>query len=109
MSDYLKLPIMFISFWFISAPKEILLFFGSLNHAFLQFFSLPLLARTFFKPIKNEYRHGLVGFSIGFGMVVKFVLIIFNIALFIPLLLGELVLFILFLSFPILTIAVLFL
>ena len=109
MSDYLKLPFMFFSFWFITAPKEILLFFGSLNHAFLQFFSLPLLFSTFFRPIKNEYRRGLVGFSIGMGMVVKSFLIVFNLLLFIPLLLGEVMLLFLFLSFPLLTTLVLFL
>lgn len=109
MGEYIKLPFLFVSFWFVAAPKEILLFFGSLNHAFFRFFSLPLLLRTFFQPIKNEYRHGLVGFSVGMGMVVKSVLIMVNLFLFLPLFLGEIVLFILFLSFPVLSIAVLFL
>lgn len=109
MQDYLRLPLVFISFWFLDAPKEIVLFFISLNKAFLQFFSLPLLIRTFFRPIKNEYRRGLVGFSIGLGMVVKSVLILFDLALFVPILFLELLLFSLFLSFPIVTVLMLFL
>lgn len=109
MGEYTKLPFLFLSFWFITAPKEILLFFRSVNHAFFRFFSLPLLLRTFFKPIKNEYRQGLVGFSIWMGMAVKSVLIVCNLAIFFPLLLGEIMVMVLFLSFPVLSIAVLFL
>jgi hypothetical protein len=33
--------------------------------------SVPLLLKTFFKPLKNEYRQGLVWFSIIMGVIIK--------------------------------------
>ena len=62
------LPVQFLKFWFIDAPRNLIAFFNSLNNAFLQLCSLPLLLKTYFKPWKNEYREGLVGFSIGMGI-----------------------------------------
>jgi hypothetical protein len=83
-------------------------FFASLNHAFFQLFSLPLLVKTFFRPLKNEYRQGLVGFSIGMGIAVKSGIILFDVTLFLLLLLIETLFIIAFLSFPIATILLLF-
>lgn len=103
MTAYLLLPYYFFVFWFVEAPREILLFFASLNKAFFQLFSLPLLLRTFFHPLKNEYRKGLVGFSIGMGIAIKSMLIIANLVLLIPLLLIELIFLVTFLAFPALT------
>ena len=37
--------------------------------------SLTLLVQSFFQPLKHEYRKGLVGFSIGMGIVFKGILI----------------------------------
>ena len=37
--------------------------------------SVPLLLKTFFKPLKNEYRQGLVLFSIVMGVIIKLVLL----------------------------------
>lgn len=37
--------------------------------------SVPILLKTFFKPLKNEYRDGLVWFSIIMGMLVKSVIL----------------------------------
>jgi len=71
----LKLPVIFLKFWFWEAPLRMIQFFFSVNHAALQILSLPLMLRTFFKPLKNEYRKGLVGFSIGMGIVIKSILI----------------------------------
>lgn len=42
----------------------------------LDLVSLRLLLRSFFKPLKNEYRDGLVIFSILMGMIVKTILMI---------------------------------
>jgi hypothetical protein len=75
MHFYLSLPFLFLKFWFLEAPERLVKYFFSLNHAALQILSLPLMLRTFFKPLKNEYRKGLVGFSIGMGIAVKTVLI----------------------------------
>lgn len=108
MSFYLGLPLLFVKFWFYEATAEILGFFGSLNHAFLQLFSLPLLVKTFFKPIKNEYREGLIWFSIGMGMFIKTFVIAVDIVLLLILLAVELAFILLFMLWPIATVLLLF-
>lgn len=109
MTAYLLLPFSFLKFWYFDAPFEILAYFNSLNHAFLQLFSLSLMVRTFFKPIKNEYRKGLVGFSIGMGMVVKTCVILADLVLFFFLLLFEFIVLFIFLLFPVIAFYILFL
>lgn len=66
--------------------------------------SLPLFLRTFFKPLKNEYRGDLVAFSIGMGILIKTVLILAGLFFMTTLLLFELLFYLLFLSLPILTV-----
>jgi hypothetical protein len=100
MDFYLSLPIIFLRFWFIEAPISIITFFASLNKAFLQIFSLPLLIRTYFKPWKNEYREGLILFSIGVGIFIKTFVILVDLMLFIMLFLIEIFLTLLFVLFP---------
>lgn len=107
MSAYFFLPFYFLSFWFGEAPVSILRHFLEINKAFFRFFSISLLLRTFFQPIKNEYRKGLVGFSIGMGMVVKTMVILASLILFIPILLLEILLLGGFLIFPLVTLALL--
>jgi hypothetical protein len=107
--SYLSLPFVFLKFWFIDAPMEIIGFFGSVNGAFFQLFSLPLFIRTFFQPLKNEYRQGLVGFSRGMGMVLKSVFILFDLLIFSLMLIFEITVFFSFVLFPIITIYLLFL
>ncbi|SRR6266851_2838283 len=106
--NYLTLPVMLLKFWFIESPVALFKFFASLNGAFFQLFSLPLLLKTYFKPLKNEYRQGLVGFSIAMGIVVKTVFIIADLAILIVLLSLEISIFISFVFFPIATLALLF-
>ena len=105
---YSALPLTFLKFWFLEAPKGMLGFFGSLNSAFLQLFSLPLLVRTYFKPWKNEYRKGLVGFSIGMGMFIKTFVILTDIILLFLLLLLEIVVVVGFIFWPVGAILLLF-
>jgi hypothetical protein len=102
------LPVIFLRFWFLEGPLRLLNYFGQVNRAFFELFSLPLLLRTFFRPLKNEYREGLVGFSIGVGIVVKSVLIVFNFLLLIPLLVAEVVILVVIVTLPITTILLLF-
>jgi hypothetical protein len=104
----LKLPFLFLKFWFIEAPLRLIRFFFSLNHAALQVLSLPLMIRTFFKPLKNEYRKGLVWFSIGMGVGIKTVLIFVDLIIYLFILSVEVCLLALFLLWPILTIYILF-
>lgn len=105
---YLTLPVIFLKFWFFEAPKEIIVYFTSLNSAFLNLFSLPLLVKTYFKPWKNEYREGLVNFSIGMGMFIKTFVILGDFVLLLALLGIELIFVVGFLLLPILAIWFLF-
>ncbi|HVF69561.1 MAG TPA: hypothetical protein VNA13_03270 [Xanthomonadales bacterium] len=109
MKSYLFLPLAFLKFWFFEAPRGIYKFFASLNHAFFQVFALPLFIKTFFKPLKNEYRQGLVGFSRAMGIFIKSLIIIADLIILIPLLLIEIVVFIGFIMLPVMTILMLFL
>lgn len=106
---YLSLPVMFLKFWFFESPLALLMFFVSLNRSFLQLFSLLLFLKTYFKPIKNEYRQGLVGFSRFMGMFVKTWLILADVLMFILLLLFEVTVFIGYIFLPFATIWLLFL
>jgi hypothetical protein len=103
MSLYLSLPILFIKFWFIDAPLSFIKFFLSVNHAALQILSLPLLIRTFFKPLKNEYRKGLVGFSIVFGIILKSALIFADLVMLAFILVIEAGIILAFVAWPFLT------
>lgn len=105
---YLRLPVIFLRFWFLEAPKGLIVFFASLNSAFLNLFSLPLLVKTYFKPWKNEYRKGLVGFSIAMGMFIKTFVILVDTALFILLLMLEGILIMSFILWPIAELFLLF-
>src|SRR3989344_306888 len=101
---YLTLPVVFLQFWFVELPLSLIAYFLSLNKAFLQLFSLGAFIRTFFKPLKNEYRAGLVGFSIGMGMVVKTILIAADVLLFTFLLLAEIAFTVFIVGLPFITI-----
>lgn len=104
---YLQLPFIFLKFWFIEAPVSLMRFFASLNNAFLQLFSLPLLIKTYFKPWKNEYRKGLVDFSVGIGIFIKTFVILADTILFIPLLVLELGFILCFIALPVWAILIL--
>ena len=105
---YLTLPLTFLKFWYLEASIGILGFFGSLNNAFLQLFSLPLLIKTYFKPWKSEYRKGLVGFSIGMGIFIKSLVIIADVVLLLLLLSFEIAFIVAFIVWPIGTLLLLF-
>ena len=109
MKHYTFLPVQILLFWYKDAPIALFGFFRSFNNAFFQLFSLPLLIRTFFKPLKNEYREGLVKFSIAMGIVVKSVLIFIDTLIFSVILFVEISSFVGFLFFPIATVVILFL
>lgn len=59
------------------------------------------MLKTFFRPWKNEYRKGLVGFSIFMGMVFKTAFIAGDLVLFLGLLGIEIILFAGFLLLPV--------
>lgn len=105
---YLSLPVLFLKFWFFEAPLKMAKYFLSVNHALLQFLSLPLLTRTFFKPLKNEYRKGLVVFSLVFGMIVKSAFISVGLLILGFFVFVEVFLIILFVLWPFLSFYILF-
>lgn len=100
---YLTLPLVFLKFWYLEAPIKILKFFSTLNQSLLSLLSLPLLIKTFFRPWKNEYRKGLVVFSIVMGMFIKTFVIAADIVIFVFILVAEIVFFIFFLLWPVAT------
>lgn len=99
----IKLPVYILRFWYLEAPYSLLSFFITLNKAFLVVFSLPLMLKTFFKPWKNEYREGLVGFSIFMGVVVKSLFVLADFILLAGLIFAEIVIFVGFLIWPLAT------
>lgn len=109
MSFYLSIPFLFLKFWYKDIPLGLIRFFSSLNSACLEILSLPILASTFFKPLKNEYRKGLVVFSIFMGVAIKTFLIIFDLIIFLIIISLEAVFILLLLLWPVLTLIVLFL
>lgn len=107
--SYVMLFVMFLKFWFYESPVRLFRFFASLNGAFLHLFSLPLFLKTYFRPLKNEYRQGLVGFSRAMGMFIKTWLILADLLMFALLLLFEATVFVSYIFLPIATIWMLFL
>ena len=105
---FLSLPVLFFKFWFLEAPIKLTKYFLSVNNALLQFLSLPLLAKTFFRPLKNEYRKGLVLFSLVFGMLVKSAFIFIGLLILLLFVFVEVFLIILFVLWPFLSFYILF-
>lgn len=66
------------------------------------------MIRTFFKPLKNEYRKGLVVFSIGMGIFIKTALIFFDLVFFDTVIFLEVTFLAFFIWWPLLTFLILF-
>ncbi|OGY25399.1 MAG: hypothetical protein A2134_03180 [Candidatus Woykebacteria bacterium RBG_16_39_9b] len=94
------LPARFFYWWFWQAPAKLIQILESLFKASLHMLSLGLLIKTFFKPLKNEYREGLVGISMFMGIVIKSLLIIFDLVFIVFFIGFEIVLFIAWILFP---------
>jgi hypothetical protein len=102
------LPIIFLKFWYFDIPWEMLAYFFSLNNYMMKLLALPLSIKTYFKPLKNEYREGLVGFSRAMGMIIKTGIITAGLFIFSIMITIETIIFLSFLLFPVATIALLF-
>jgi len=76
MKTALMYPVELLIFWYHNVCIGAIDYFIKLNSYLLHLFSVPLLLQTFFKPLKNEYRKGLVLFSIVFGIFLKSFLIV---------------------------------
>jgi hypothetical protein len=106
-----KLPLLILDglyFWFFEAPKGLVLYFYSFNEALLKLFSFRLLLYTYFKPWKNEYRKGLVGFSIGMGMFIKSWILLFDILILLLFIILETSTVAAFILWPFATVALFF-
>ncbi len=108
MQSVLTLGFDFLFFWFIQAPKGLASYFASFNNAFLKLFSFRQFVSTFFKPWKNEYRQGLVGFSVAMGIIIKSCMILFDLSLLFVFVVIEILLILLFIAWPFATIGLLF-
>jgi hypothetical protein len=102
MKEILSIPLQILNFWYLEAPKNIFRFFLSLNKIFLGVFSLSLMLKTFFRPWKNEYREGLIGFSIFMGIAIKSMFILADLIILSGLILFEIFFLVIFLAWPIL-------
>jgi hypothetical protein len=102
--NLLLLPIFVLKFWYLEAPFKLIKYFIHLNKLFMHIFSLPLMIRTFFRPWKNEYREGLVLFSIFMGMAFKSMFIIADLIVFTFLLIVEAATLVVFLIWPVITV-----
>lgn len=98
----------FLKFWFFEAPVEMLAVFRSFNGYFNELFAYKLSLVTFFKPLKNEYRAGLVGFSRTIGILVKTCILAVDTVIFLMILAVEAAVFIFFIMYPVLTVVFLF-
>lgn len=76
MLAFIYYPFYLITFWYKDVLGNLLSFFVDFNRYIASLLSFPLLVKTFFKPLKNEYRDGLVIFSIVFGICIKSVLVL---------------------------------
>ncbi len=108
MLAFVYYPFYLIAFWYRDVLGGLLDFFIDLNRYVASLLSLPLLIKTFFKPLKNEYRQGLVLFSIIFGMCIKSVLISVSLLIVILLLLIEFLMGVFLLLLPVALIALIF-
>ncbi len=100
---YLTLPLVFLKFWYLEAPLNIIKFFSTLNQSLLSLLSLPLLIKTYLRPWKNEYRKGLVLFSIAMGMFLKTFVIAADLVILALILVVEIIFFSFFLLWPLAT------
>lgn len=106
MVAFLYYPFYLVRFWYFDILWGLVNFSASFNRYLISLLSLDLLIKTFFKPLKNEYRQGLVMFSILFGIFIKTFLIIFLLLIMLLIMLIELMVIVLVSFVPILLIIV---
>lgn len=102
-------PVAVIYFWYFFLPKKLIHHFVDLIVYFIEVFSIPLLVKTFFKPLKNEYRGDLVLFSVFMGIAVKSLIIPICLALIGFLVVIEIFIFSLIMLIPFLGVYFMFL
>lgn len=76
-----KLPLWYLSFWFVEAPIALSENLFKLLLALEHFLSVTLMLKTFFRPWKNERRKGYVIHAIAIAATLRFCLIILDLFL----------------------------
>lgn len=107
MIALINYPFYLVRFWYIDVLWGLVVFFGQLNRYLISLLSYDLLIKTFFKPLKNEYRKGLVLFSILFGIFIKSFLISILTLIFILILILEVLILLLIAAIPVFLIPIL--
>ncbi len=102
MIAFLYYPLYLCIFWYKDVVGGVINFFVGFNRYTASLLSLKLLIKTFFKPLKNEYRQGLVFFSIIFGMGIKSILVAINLCIVLLILLIEVFIIIFLVMVPLL-------
>lgn len=108
MIAFLYYPYYLVLFWYKDVIGGVFNFLLSFNRYVASLLSVPLLFKTFFKPLKNEYRDGLVFFSIIAGILIKSVLLWISISVLLLMLLVELFVLIFLAMVPLLLVFLIF-
>lgn len=107
MIAFLYYPIYLVLFWYKDILGSVFIFFIQINRYAASILSVPQFLKTYFKPVKNEYRDGLILFSIILGIVIKSFLLVISILILLVMLLLEVMVLSLFILMPIIMIYVL--
>jgi len=106
MTAFLYYPGYLTMFWFRDVLGSVVRFFIEFNRYVLSLLSFYLLLKTFFKPLKNEYRSGLVLFSTIFGIAIKSFIIGIDLGILLFIFALESIVLIFLLLLPIVLVAV---
>mgnify|MGYP001613202427 CR=1 FL=1 len=68
-------PVFLVVFWYRDFLPGSIRFSLEIFSYIANLLSVPLLLRTFFKPLKSEYREGFVLFSIIMGVAIKLIIL----------------------------------
>lgn len=103
-----KLFSLFLSFWFIVAPKKLFASLVKLLLALEHFLSLTLMIKTFFRPWKNETRPGYYFYAILVAASAKLLLIVADFVILLAVLVLGAVLILGFVSLPVTSLVLIF-
>src|SRR3989304_8404149 len=104
----IALPTALLTWWFLESPKLIFKILSFIFAFTAHQVGYKSLFKTFFKPWKNEYREGLVRFSIFMGMFMKSILIFADTVILLILLFLETIFFFVWVILPVIIIWLLY-
>ena len=101
ISTYLvSLPLEFLRWYFIDATINLFNILRWFLEVCVQILGVTSIFKTYFRPWKNEYREGLVRFSIFMGMFFKTLFLIFDCFLLAFVLIAEIVILLVWVLLP---------